>query len=107
VFGGNTPYEIRKNIRYEEVDTVPAGEKFRQVFGPCGLLHFIIPFVPFEGEQGSIFGLKLFRFVLRLKFWTNFHRKTTDINLYLYCGQQYIFCLTFISLEVVIILILF
>ena len=50
VFGGNTPYEIRKNIRYEEVDSVPAKEKFRQVFGACGLLHFIIPFVPFESK---------------------------------------------------------
>jgi hypothetical protein len=52
VFGGNTPYEIRKNIRYEEIDTVPAREKFKLVFGKCGLMNFFIPFLPFEGEKG-------------------------------------------------------
>ena len=57
VLGGNTPYEIRKNIRYEEVDTVPKKEKFRQVFGTCGILHFFIPFVPFDGES-AVFTLK-------------------------------------------------
>ena len=48
--GGNTPYEVRKNIRYEEIDTTPSSERFKQVFGTCGLLHFIFPFVPFDGE---------------------------------------------------------
>ena len=24
------------------------GQRFRNVFGPCGLLHFLSPFLPFE-----------------------------------------------------------
>jgi hypothetical protein len=34
------------------------------------------------------FGRKLFRTNFILKFWTNLHPKTTDIDLSDYCGQQ-------------------
>lgn len=51
VLGGNTPYEIRKNIRFEELDTMTIAEKFQQVFGSCGLLYFIFPFVPFDSPE--------------------------------------------------------
>ena len=42
---GSTPYEARKNVNREKLDF---SEKFKNVFGTMGLLHFFLPFLPFE-----------------------------------------------------------
>jgi len=46
ILRGTTPYEARKNIVEKERRNFT--EKFSQVFGTMGLLHFLFPLLPFE-----------------------------------------------------------
>jgi len=46
ILRGTTPYEARKNIVEKEKRNFT--EKFSQVFGTMGLLHFLFPLLPFE-----------------------------------------------------------
>ena len=57
VFSGRTPHEEKKRkavkliIREDEVDdedNQSLASRFTDVFGQCGLLHFLMPYVPFE-----------------------------------------------------------
>jgi len=43
---GTTPYETRKKLT--DKANLNYGEKFRNVFGTMGILHFLFPFLPFE-----------------------------------------------------------
>ena len=48
VIRGTTDYEYRKS-RHE--DSKPMLEKFRQVFGSHGYLHFLVPFLPINNNE--------------------------------------------------------
>ena len=40
--------ESRRKIITEDMVFLTRGQRFQQVFGPCGFLHFLSPFLPFE-----------------------------------------------------------
>jgi len=48
VFTGSTPRESKRKVITDDMVYLTKGQRFRNVFGPCGLLHFLSPFLPFE-----------------------------------------------------------
>lgn len=48
VLSGNTLRESKRNVITEDMVYLTRGQRFRQVFGPMGILHFASPFLPFE-----------------------------------------------------------
>ena len=48
VLSGSTPRESKRKVITEDMVYLTKGQRFRNVFGPCGLLHFLSPFLPFE-----------------------------------------------------------
>lgn len=51
VLSGNTPREKKKGVITEDMVYLSRSQRFRQVFGPIGFLHFISPFLPFENPR--------------------------------------------------------
>ena len=54
VFSGLTPREAKKIIR-DDYSPLSSSQRFRMVFGDCGYLHFLFPFLPFyvpEVDEG-------------------------------------------------------
>lgn len=45
---GATPRENKRKIVTEDMIYLSMNQRFSQVFGPCGFLHFFFPFLPFE-----------------------------------------------------------
>ncbi len=71
VFTGKTPYEnkLRKKkmvVNYDRLnndddyldDEAGLAERFAEVFGNCGLLHFLVPLVPMGGEPEAPVGYR-------------------------------------------------
>ena len=48
---GSTPRETKRGVITEDMVYLTAGERFRQVFGECGLLHFFSPILPFQNPK--------------------------------------------------------
>lgn len=46
---GNAAKEAKKKVRCEDDIQLTAGQRFELVFGSCGLMHFLVPFVPYDG----------------------------------------------------------
>ena len=60
VFTGRTPYEEKKKVKllrkedeFDEDDKTCC-QRFRDVFGDCGLLHFFVPMVPFDMPKAEV-----------------------------------------------------
>jgi hypothetical protein len=60
VFTGRTPHEEKKKVklvkREGEIDDedISYSDRFYDVFGQCGILHFVIPLVPFDMPRAEV-----------------------------------------------------
>ena len=45
---GATLRETKRKVVTEDMIYLNMNQRFSRVFGPCGLLHFFFPFLPFE-----------------------------------------------------------
>ena len=48
---GSTPRESKRRVVTEDMVYYGPFQRFEQVFGPCGILHFLSPFLPFEDPK--------------------------------------------------------
>lgn len=51
VLSGSTTRESKNKVITEDMVYLSHSQRFRQVFGPLGILHFISPFLPFENPR--------------------------------------------------------
>lgn len=51
VFSGATPREAKKKVITEDMIFMTNGQRFTNVFGKCGMLHFLCPFLPFPNPR--------------------------------------------------------
>ena len=48
---GSTPRESKRGVVTEDMVYLSPSQRFKQVFGQCGLLHFLSPFLPFDSPK--------------------------------------------------------